>query len=308
MARKKALNPADYIEPLYMNGLHGRMLRLKPKPRKTKEILVVYGQHASLERTFAVAASLNKYGGVTVPDLPGFGGMQSFYKLKEKPTIDNLADYLASFVKLRYKNRRITIIGVSFGFAVTTRMLQRYPELAKKVDLLISAVGFVHKEDFVFKRPNYFVMRYGSKLFSHKLTSQVARHLFLRPSLIKATYSLSGKQNPKLNTKDRQERDARIAYEIHLWRTNDIRTYMFCTNTMLKLDLCNAQVDLPVHHVEVPGDRYFNNDIVEQHLGVIYIKVSTYISKLAAHMPTMTTDEDADKIIPASLRKLLAKQ
>ncbi|MGZ6005110.1 MAG: alpha/beta fold hydrolase [Candidatus Saccharimonadales bacterium] len=307
MPKKQPLNPADYMEPLYMNGLHGRMLRLKPGPRKSKEILVIYGQHASLERTFSIAQSLNKYGGVTIPDLPGFGGMQSFYRLNEKPTVDNLADYLASFVKLRYKHRRLTIIGVSFGFAVVTRMLQRYPEIAKKVDLLVSVVGFVHHDDFVFKRHNYAVLRYGSRLFSHRLSAWLAKYIFLRPSFIKATYRLAGPKNPKLRTQDIQERDNRIAYEIHLWKINDLRTYMFATNQMLKLDLCHQQIDLPVHHVGVPQDRYFNNEIIEQHLGVIYQEVSTYVSKLPAHMPTLATDEDAAKLIPPAIKRLLAK-
>jgi len=307
MPKKQPLNPADYIEPLYMNGLHGRMLRLKPSPRKTKEILVVYGQHASLERMFGIAESLNKYGGVTIPDLPGFGGMQSYYRLKEKPTIDNLADYLASFVKLRYKNRRLTIIGVSYGFAVVTRMLQKNPEIAKKVDLLVSAVGFVHHDDFVFKKPNYLVLRYGSGLFSRRLTAAVAKHLFLRPSFIRAVYKSSGTSNPKLNTNNPDERDQRIAFEIHLWRTNDLRTYMYSTSTMLRIDLCGKQVDLPVHHIAMQNDRYFNNEFVEEHLKVIYNEVTVYVSKSPAHVPTLTTVNDASKLIPPALRRLLAK-
>lgn len=304
---KKQLNPADYMEPLYMNGMHGRMLRLKPGKHKTKEILVIYGQHASLERTFGLAEALNKYGGVTVPDLPGFGGMHSFYRIKEKPTVDNLADYLAAFVKLRYKNRRMTIIGVSFGFAVVTSMLQRYPEIAKKVDLLVSVVGFVHREDLIFKRVNYFVLRYGSSLFSHSFSSWIAKNLFLRPSLIRATYSLVGSKNPKMRTVDAGERENRIAYEIHLWKINDLRTYMFITNQMLKLDLCRDQIDLPVYHINVPDDRYLNNEFVEQHLGVIYNDVHIHNSKLPAHMPTLTTDNDISKLIPPAVKKLLSK-
>lgn len=73
--------PADYILPLYMNGLSGRVIRLPAPPEKKREILFIYGHHASLERIFGVAEYLNRYGAVTVPDLPGFGGMDSFTKL-----------------------------------------------------------------------------------------------------------------------------------------------------------------------------------------------------------------------------------
>src|SRR5438128_12108327 len=118
MPKTKPKNPQDYIEPLFMNGLQGRMLRLPAPKGKSRDILFVYGHHSSLERWWGVVQDLNQYGSVTMPDLPGFGGMQSLYKIGEEPTIDNLADYLAAFIKLRYKNKKITIAGLSFGFVV----------------------------------------------------------------------------------------------------------------------------------------------------------------------------------------------
>lgn len=163
------LNPADYISPLHINGLSGRVLRLPAPPKKTREILLIYGHHASLERMFGIAEDLNQYGSVTMPDLPGFGGMNSFYKIGMKPTLDNLADYLAAFIKLRYKRSKITIIAVSFGFVVTTRMLQRYPHLTSKVNLLVSAVGFSHRDDFNFSRGRYLFYRSIAAVFSNRL-------------------------------------------------------------------------------------------------------------------------------------------
>ena len=73
--------PEDYIVPLNMNGLNGRMMHMPaPKGRK-REILVLYGHHSSLERWFGLAQVINRYGAVTMPDWPGFGGMDSFYKI-----------------------------------------------------------------------------------------------------------------------------------------------------------------------------------------------------------------------------------
>src|SRR5262249_48894244 len=146
---KKTPDPQEYIKPLNMNGLPGRMLHMPAPKGYNREILMVYGHHSSIERWFGLAQVFNKYGTVTMPDLPGFGGMRSFYKIGQKPTLDNMADYLASFIKLRYKRRRITIVGMSYGFVVATRMLQRFPDLAKRVDLIVSLVGFAHKDDFV---------------------------------------------------------------------------------------------------------------------------------------------------------------
>jgi hypothetical protein len=80
MPKKTAKPPADYIMPLYINGLSGRMLHL-PAPRgKKREILFIYGQHSSLERWWGLAQALNSAGAVTMPDIPGFGGMTSLHQ------------------------------------------------------------------------------------------------------------------------------------------------------------------------------------------------------------------------------------
>src|ERR1019366_5253595 len=126
MAAKRPENLNECIFPLNMNGLQGRMLKA-PSKSKSREILMVYGHHVTLERWFGLAEELLRYGGVTMPDLPGFGGMESLHKIGEKPSLDIYADYLASFIKLRYKQRRLTIVAEGFGFLAATRMLQRFP-------------------------------------------------------------------------------------------------------------------------------------------------------------------------------------
>src|ERR1700692_4298087 len=149
---KSTNTPENFIAPLDMNGLRGRMLHIPNARHKDTEILFIYGQHSSLERWWGLLQYLNHFGAVTAPDLPGLGGMESFYKIDKQPTIDNFADYLASFMKMRYRRKKVIIIGLSFGFVVVTRMLQRYPELIKKVVLLVSLVGFSHADDFSFSR------------------------------------------------------------------------------------------------------------------------------------------------------------
>jgi pimeloyl-ACP methyl ester carboxylesterase len=182
---KAKLNPADYIIPLNMNGLQGRMLYMPAPKGKRRDILLIYGHHSSLERWFGLAQVLNRYGSVTMPDLPGFGGMQSFYKIGKKPTIDNMADYLAAFVKMHYKRKRLTIVGMSFGFVVATRMLQRFPELIKKVDLMVSLVGFAHRDDFSFAPPRYWFYRLTAKVFCQPISSSLFRGIALSPTILR---------------------------------------------------------------------------------------------------------------------------
>lgn len=301
--------PKDYIAPLLMNGLEGRMLHMPAPKGKAREMLFVYGHHSSLERQFGVMQVLNRYGSVTMPDLPGFGGMESFYKIGLKPSIDNLADYLAAFVKMRYKRKKVTIIGMSLGFAVATRMLQRCPELANKVNMIVSVVGFVSHEEFIFARRNFLLFRYGASVLSNRLPAYLVQKIALRPSLIRATYALVADKNAKLKDADEAERKRRVDFEIHLWQANDIRTYMDTSVSMFTLNLLNDKIPLPVYHIGVKEDRYFDNHVVEQHLNIIYDSVHIITTNHNSHAPTVIADAAAAAtFIPPRLKRLLAAQ
>ncbi|MEJ0073013.1 MAG: alpha/beta fold hydrolase [Candidatus Saccharibacteria bacterium] len=142
------------------------MLHIPAEKGKNREILVLYGHHALLERWWGLVQNFAEFGSVTMPDIPGFGGMDSFYKIGQKPTLDAYADYMAAFIKLRYKHKRVNIVGISFGFLVATRMLQRYPELTKRVDFLVSAAGFMRADEFTFSRQRYLFYLYASRLMA----------------------------------------------------------------------------------------------------------------------------------------------
>lgn len=281
---------------------------MPPPKGKKREVLFIYGHHSSLERWWGVIQDLNRYGGVTVPDLPGFGGMDSFYKIGEKPTVDALADYLASFIKLRYKRKRLTIAGLSFGFVVVTRMLQRYPDLVKKVDLLISVVGFAHHDDFIFPRSRYLFYRWGAALFSGRLSSSFFHSVCLQPWIIRAAYAHTHNARKKFEDVPQEEINQIMDFEIYLWRCNDARTYMKTTVEFLTLDNCRAQVDLPVWHISVDADRYFSNHLVEQHMRIIFSDFHSARAKLNNHAPSIIADKKtAAPLFPKKIRQLLRK-
>lgn len=308
MAKQNDKKPEDFIVPLNMNGLNGRMLRLPPPKGKRREILFVYGQHSSLERWWGLVMELNKYGGLTCPDLPGYGGMDSFYKIGRTPTMDNMADYLAAFIKLRYKNRRVTIAGMSVGFAIVTRMLQRYPELVKRVDLLVSIVGFAHHEDFVFSKPRVVMYKTASRFFALKAPAWVFQHIFLHPAWLRRAYHHSRLAKQKFEGKEADEFTKTMDAEVLLWSINDIRTQMFTNVQMFTLDNCQKQVDLPVWHVDVSDDRYFDHRIVEQHFRVIFNDFKSARSKVDNHAPSIIADaKTAAPYVPRELRRALSK-
>lgn len=294
--------------PLYINGLNGRMLRVPPPEGTNREILFVYGHHSTLERWWGLIQVLNDYGAVTAPDLPGFGGMDSFYKIGQKPTLDAMADYLAAFIKMRYKRRRVSIAGLSFGFIVVTRMLQRYPDLAKKVDLLVSVVGFAHRDDFTFTKRRHTAYVSAARLLSGRLPSIFFKNVLLHPSLLRAVYAKTHNAKHKFKDATPEEFNRLMDFEVHLWHANDPRTHMATTVEMLTVNNCGKRVDLPVWHVAVAGEKYFDNTMVEQHYRVIFSEFNQALSKLNNHAPSvLATKKEAQPLVPKEIREVLSK-
>ncbi len=308
MAKKSTQKPADFIVPLNMNGLQGRMMRMPAIGNKNREILLIYGHHALLERWWGLAQNLNAFGAVTMPDLPGFGGMDNFYKIGKRPTLNNYADYLASFIKLRYKQRRITIVGISFGFVVATRMLQRYPELTKKVDLIVSLVGFMHKDDLVFKPAARRFYGATASVFSTPPCSFIIRYGFLNGFVIRNLYRRLSRPRRRFAEAEPSEFDAVIDFDVYLWQANDVRTHWYTTALFMWLDNCKQKIDLPVWHVCAKNDYYFNNHIVEQHMRVVFNDYTQAVFNSEAHTPSILADKkEMAMFIPAKLRRVLAK-
>lgn len=307
MSDKKKRSPGDYIVPLYINGLNGRMLRM-PNKKTNREILFIYGHHSTIERWWGLIQVLGDYGTVTVPDLPGFGGMDSFYKIGQKPNLDTMADYLAAFIKMQYKRRRVSIAGLSFGFIVVTRMLQRYPDLVKKVDLLVSVVGFAHKDDFVFTKRRHLGYVLGARALSHRLPSIFFRNVLLHPSLLRAVYAKTHNAKHKFKNVDKKEFKRMMDFEIHLWHRNDARTHMATTVEMLTVNNLKKRVDMPVWHVAVAGEKYFDNSLVEQHYRIIFSDFNLATSKLDNHAPSiLATKTQASPLVPKEIRRALSK-
>lgn len=301
--------PAKYVMPLNMNGMNGRMLYMSPPKNKKRNILVVYGHHASLERMYSLAQVMNHYGSVTMPDLPGFGGMDSFYKIGSKPSLDNLADYLASFIKLRFKQKQLTIVGFSFGFLVVTRMLQKYPDIVKKTDMVVSCVGFAHHEDFAYSKTRFNFYRWTGSLISNYLPSLFFRYVAMNPFFLKTVYSRTHNAKHKYGELTPEQQKAMTEFEIRLWHMNDARTYGDTVVSMFTANNCTRQINLPVWHVRVKNDNYFNQDYVEQHMRIIFSEFHACEANLNKHTTNIISSEkDAAAFLPAKLKRELNKR
>ena len=299
---------ADYIVPLNINGLEGRMAHVPGPRNKRREILFVYGNRSSLERWWGVIDDLRQYGTVTAPDLPGFGGMQSFYKIGKKPTIDAYADYLAAFIKMRYKRKKVTIAGMSFGFVIVTRMLQRYPDLVKKVDMLVSVAGFTHRDDFRFTKSRWRIYYWGARLLSLRVPAFIYKHTFVSPLVLRLTYGRTHNAKHKFVGLSRSEKKRLMKFEVELWQKNDLRTQMYTSAQFLNLDNCRKTVALPVWHVAPKDDNYFDRHMIEQHMHVIFSGFKYVESTLVNHAPTMIeTKAQSHDLFPTALRRALAR-
>jgi alpha-beta hydrolase superfamily lysophospholipase len=308
MPKKTNKQAEEYIEPLNINGLEGRMMHLPAPKGKNREVLIVYGHHAMLERWWSLAQNFNDFGAVTMPDLPGFGGMDSFYRIGRRPSLDNFADYLAAFVKLRYRRKRVTIVGISFGFIVVTRMLQRYPELAKKVDVLVSIVGFMHRDDFVYTPVQRQVFRRATRLFATRPVALIIRYGFLNKYMLRQFYMKLPNSKRRFIEVTEAEFNRTMDFEVKLWQANDVRTHWLTTSEFLHLDNCAKRVNLPVYHVASKQDHYFNNEMVKQHMQVVFKPYKQFTAGSKAHTPSILADVKAIRVfLPAGLRRVLNK-
>lgn len=300
----------DYIVPLNMNGLQGRMLRLpaSSKAKSRREILVVYGHHALLERWWGLIQSLSAYGNVTMPDMPGFGGMSSFRKVGVKTNVDSYADYLASFIKLRYKHHRLKIVGISYGFVVITRMLERYPDLAGKIDVLVSANGFSHYDDFRFTKIRKFIYRMACLAVSMPVISTGFKIICLNPIVLRMAYARTFNGRPKFkNIKDNKEFERTMHMETKLWNLNDVRTHMLTAREFLAINNCSARIPLVLEHIYSKNDHYFDKHYVEQHLRIIFQDVNMHEAKLDQHVTSViATKAEASKLLPKAVRAKLS--
>lgn len=298
----------DCIAPLEIDGLHGRLLTL-PK-RKGREILLLYGLHASLERMAGVAEYLNSFGPVTMPDLPGFGGMESFYTAGRQATLDNVADYLAAFVRHHYEDRRFSIVGLSYGFIVATKMLQRHPDIVDRVDVVVSIVGLASREDLAGSPRSRTLMRLTASVCAQRLPAGFIQHVLLRPTVIRAGYfcmeKLARRPGQPIDT-NKAERVRRIKFEIELWRSNDVRTYMQAVASIFSLEP-GSRVKLPVYHAVLEGDQYLNNQQTEASMKQVYREVHILQARGDSHALTvLATAEDTARYVPAELQELLSK-
>lgn len=266
------------------------------------QILVVYGQHASLERTAPIVEVLRDYGEVWHPDMPGFGGMDSFYKLGLRATTDNYARYLHEFIEQHIGGKPLVLVGLSYGFANITRLLQLYPEHLKQTVAAISFVGFTGARDFAISpaAKRLFIQYYaafGSTWVGNKLLNLQHAPIW-RPFY---WWIYRHKYAGQPNRRAMRQADSRI--QRHLWKINDNRTHAATAYEFLfSLDLRGKPLPVSVYHLGTSYDDFFDHDQVVAHMREVYPNLTTFKLNLSNHSPSNeVTVDDVRRIIPMEL-------
>jgi hypothetical protein len=188
-------------------------------------------------------------------------------------------------------------------------MLQRYPELAKKVDLLVSIVGFMHKSDLVFKPSRLKVYKFIARVLATRPVGMFIRYCMFNRSVLKIMYRVMPWSRIRMIEVTPDEFNQSIEFEIKLWRVNSVRTHWLTTSEFLDLNNCQQFVGLPVVHIVSEGDHYLNNLKVEQHMRQVFSDYRQFTAKTKAHVPSVLADKKAMAVLlPQGLRKLLSQE
>jgi len=298
------------ITPINIGGLQGRMLFRKSPEGKRRKILVIYGLHSSIERMQTTAEFHNQYGEVTMPDLPGFGGMDSFYQINREPDLDAYADYIYTFLKSRKLTSDVTVVAMSFGFLAVTRMLQKYPDSKGFVKDVISVVGFARWTDFSIKPIYRHLAVVLSRILKTRLGSWLVNSLIFNRVSLRGLFWIFSLVNPKYQQSLGKEKKAARAMELDLWTGNDTRTKFYTWELVFKVDLVeNARkIDLPIHNMYAGTDQYFDSERVKQSLKKIFNDYLPSVADTELHAPSILGDVDEiDRMYSSEIKQLLSK-
>lgn len=311
MTKNKKSDFYEFIEELDYQGLKGRLWRapaLKPQA-KDHLIIFIYGNHSSLERVRGVNQYLRNFGEILMVDLPGFGGMDSFYKLGKKPTLDNFAHYLHDVLKAHLKpNQKFSIVGFCFGFLIASRFLQLYPTWQPRIRLNISVVGFLSGRSFIFKRIRRHMYILGCWLVANRLGAFVFRYLIVNSWMLRCFYGKNTLSKSKFVNMTKAQKQALLDIEIELWHNNHIRTWGYTLLEMFKSDLVNCKIQTNAYHLASP-DQYFDHDLIFKDMQTVFKKAKLIFMKLTNHAPTTIIDPaEARRIITGEVVSLFEKE
>lgn len=287
---------SDQLITVNLAGLVSQFVYIPAVNHENHNILFVYGHFGTLANYFNFAQDLAKYGNVTMTELPGFNNHESLYKISDKPSLDELAEYLATVVNYRFRKKKVTIVAVGFGVVIVTRMLQRQPSLQRKVNIVVSIDGMAHHDDLSTLNTNQRrIYAISLRIMSWRLVDRILQNTNLPDTLLERVYNL------KTKTRKNGARKQRLMD----WHVHDFRTYMRTISELLTLDNCQKTVNVRFAQVWSGALSCLDREVTDQHLQIIFedfklITSQQKISKQADPIRKMYSIK-----LPQPLEKLL---
>lgn len=299
MTKKYSDNPNDYIEPFYINGLDGHVLNAATRTTKKNQIFYVYDIFDSLESSWGLIDNLRSYGNVCCVDLPGMGGMNSYRSIDYSISIDSYADYLAAFIKLRYKRHKIIIVGSGFGFVAITRMLIKYPALSTKIKIVVNIAGNIHHDDYTLGLRSKKLLRTLTSVLSVTPLSQIAALILSNKVLYKF---IKTKINDNLKIFSLETNEDLIGTN---FKKMDKPSYFKILSELCLLDNCVKRIDVPLKHVYFKDNKLINDTTQKQHMIIAYKNYKRYEiikSEISSDNPRKTQAY----LLPKGVRRVLS--
>jgi hypothetical protein len=284
--------PKKHIFTLNVNGLRGRMFYMENK-NTNKKILYIPDLLSNLDLSWNIINLFHHYGSVTAIDMPGIGNMESFSHINKKPSLDNYADYIASIIKLRYKNKKFTIVANGFGFIVLTRALQKYDDLSNNISLIISINGITKSDSLKISNLKKIILKITRNLsiFQRIVNKNLYFNSFI--TSINGLDSIS----KSMNKTDQK-------YFIKKLHTNDLTNYLKCLKILLNVDNCYKRVNIHLWNILL-NDSVINSDVNEQLLKITYSNVNQIRPDVSFIDLIASPNKHLSKIIPYKLKRKL---
>lgn len=296
------------IRPYVYKGLRGRyILQSAVRTTAKRVFLVIYGQHATIERLLPTVEALSQYGTVYLVDTPGFGGMESPYRVGEQPTLNFYDGHLKHiFDTLLPRDKRITIFGISYGLQLASHFLAHHPDYVERIEDVVSFVGLVSHTNFRISPSLEFTLKYlACGPGRYPAGAWVYQNIILRDSILQAYYRyIMVPKKVELKGAPRTKIERYVKEQSWLWRINDPRTHAKTAwDFLFVTDLTDLRIAMPITHAGVPNDHFLDNDNVVDGLTKMYSRVDTHSIDLHGHAPVSTDEaDDVLKFIPENLK------
>jgi len=189
-------------------------------------------------------------------------------------------------------------------------MLQKYPDIAERVEFVVSFVGFGRSADFAYKPLKSYPARLGMSFGASAFGGRAVKTLVFNGASLRLMFKLFELFNPKYRHDTAEARRAATEMELELWRRNDARTRFYLYRLLGDFDLTKSGKKLPLklHNLSTGGDQYLDAERVKKTLNLLYEKVKDYRSPMPLHAPSIIgTEDEVAEYFPAPLKKVLSR-